>query len=735
MQGITFTIQNPDSKPKTNAPVIYYDNQKASHLNLLLTQDLGITQLSKGDTITILFPASLLQTISKDNVLSKGWDVKIEMPAPGNQNRYSITLSPTGTVDFGNSELAINLQMLQGKSQTNGEITVSVSIGESTVPMVNHSVKLFVLAYPNQANELDGNILSPSISFNDKQSSIEDYGHLFISNQNVQPPIANQVKVNLKFSESKLVEKWDTNKKPYFNISFSYGNSSNDLTDQIKAGYDGYNKLTSAYSIVASVGEKNLWQVSQATDTTTWQFVPTDSNHHLFTAENDNLDIVLDHLISRLPEGDATIYIHWGYIPGYNDGWMALDIPKKKAPPEVISFTCADGNKSANIKYGEGVLLNFEVFGAAYVELRCHEDSSLKQRLEVYQDQDPALFYHRNSVNVGIPVNPKNQFYLKAVDKEGKQLGEEVGPIEIIIDDYPSPEFDAPIKILNAIVPFSDEDKGTFYMSPFENHLDIEIDLAHNTTKVLEYISISGPAGTIREKIDPQATKAIIPFTKEKTCTIALHGKNGVITTKIITLNRLFNKQLKMQYSHPCFTKKLFKLKNNATVELIWTAEVQFEISSNKQGVLSIIPGTAEKNLHFLNTLVDIPFKPIPSISFSWDIESRYGTITLTFDNGKHIVLSARRLPPPDSGVAYTHSTVIVRTGELHYDPSKRNSFTSSEGLNSLGITIENDDIIQKPGGSLKAELVFAPPIQTQQLFFESSGTTFSESKNNLTRN
>ncbi len=657
------------------------------------------------------------------------WEIKSFTASSKANPTYTFELSPTKQLPFGDDVVEIKFQGLQGNGKTNADISCSCTVGGGPIPV--SSEKLFVLSYPSDKFKNLRDVLIPSISFNDKQSEIEDHQHLFVSNPALQPPIANKLKLNLKFSGDRpLVEKKDPNKDaPFFNISFSYGSSSTDLTDTLKPGDTGYSPLTTAYRIVASVD--NPWGLYKSTDTKVWRIEPNDNNHQLFSRDKPNLDIYLEHIISR-QEGEATMFIHWGGIAGYNDGWMARNIPKKKAPAKVISFTCVDGiSKSTKIAYGKSVSLSFEVFGAMHAQLSCSENPALNQTLSLHDSGEVAALYYKKSVDIGMPVDPVNNFYLKLIDENGHSLGDEVGPVTVTIKEYPSSELSSPVEISNAIIRFSDLDEGAFYISPNEKHLDIKIDLSVSTTKIVDRILIQGPLGsTLVEVKDIDTTILVkVDYKEEGAYKIDLHGKNGIVITKSIRVNRLFNKQLSMQYSHGVFTKKTFILKNNDKIELAFTAEVKFEINRNGKGILSISPGPANKHLHFLDTSVNISFKPIPPIPFSWIIEPTYGTITINFDNGTSIVLSSYKFSPPNSAVGYQISTSIRWPAELH------NEFTVTKGLNTLGITIENDDVIQKTDGSLKAGLVFNPPNQSQQLFFSSRSETMHESNNSLTRN
>jgi len=208
---------------------------------------------------------------------------------------------------------------------------------------------------------------------------------LYISAGDLKPPINNQLKLNIKYQQRvPLVKNWPADKKPFFKISFAYGNNPNDLTNTLLAGQTGYNQLTTAYNISAQLGNSFLWQLEQDKGVTVWTIVPTSGNSHLFTEANNDLDIYFDHLITNLPGVETTLFIQWGNIPGYNDGWEARNIQKADKPlAKILSFSLPGGKMEGQLKYQEPIRLDWQVFATPKVELSCKEDPSFSQVFEV----------------------------------------------------------------------------------------------------------------------------------------------------------------------------------------------------------------------------------------------------------------------------------------------------------------------------------------------------------------
>ena len=560
MQGITFTIQNPDSIPEAGQPVIYTDKLDKSELTFSFTQDLGIPSVGPKDSFRIRFPQTALSSASPKMLNSKYWMVEdLQKPAAGNPY-YTFVLQPAKTISFADKTIDIAFKGLPGKAQTMADVSVTYKIEGAPVPAVNQNAKLHVTAYPDKPATLSDNILFPSVRINAGEDKLNN-DTFYLSSAGLRPPIANKISLNLKFSESQLVAKWDPqdkNELPFFQISFSYGLGTNDLTDATLKGDPGYNQLTTAYEIVASVGENNLWQVLQETGTTTWRIVPTASNLHLFTKENNDLDITFSHVISRLPAGNATIFIQWGNIPGYNPGWKARNIVKQSAKAKIFSFSSPDGDKTESVPFGKGIRFDWTVFAAPMVQLRCPEAPSLDDKFAVPAHKSvPALSYCGGLRPAGaetgdtctnlstqsiIPIYPKNTFYLRPIDLKGQEIGDEVGPITVTISDYPSPSLKKKLSAQSAIFNVVENGSPTYYYNKLGGKVKLDWEL--EDPRVVRSINISGPDGSTIEIIkDSKQMTATIPMASEGTYTINfISRERGQDLSQGIILKSLANK-------------------------------------------------------------------------------------------------------------------------------------------------------------------------------------------------
>jgi hypothetical protein len=97
--------------------------------------------------------------------------------------------------------------------------------------------------------------------------SVIYYDHIYLSSDDLQAPIANQLTLNLKYEQPGPLIDTKVKDKPFSNISFSYGSNVDDLTYELMHGQESYNSFTTAIKITASIGENTLWSLEEATDT------------------------------------------------------------------------------------------------------------------------------------------------------------------------------------------------------------------------------------------------------------------------------------------------------------------------------------------------------------------------------------------------------------------------------------------------------------------------------------
>ena len=166
MQGISFTIQNPDSIPEANQPVIYTDKVDKNKLTFSFTQNLGIPSIGPADSFSIRFPKAALVKASPKMLTSKSWVVEHLQNPTTSSPYYTFLLQPAKKIPFEDNTLEITFQGLPGKEQALLDVSVSYTIRGAKVPAVNQGAKLHVTAYPDKPNMLSDNILLPSVIIN-----------------------------------------------------------------------------------------------------------------------------------------------------------------------------------------------------------------------------------------------------------------------------------------------------------------------------------------------------------------------------------------------------------------------------------------------------------------------------------------------------------------------------------------------------------------------------------------
>lgn len=701
MQGISYTMANPNSIPIPGRAEIYYDKPEESKLRFSFSQNMGIASLKSTDHVRVVisFPSHLLNDARREMLASDEWTlIKMELPSHRNGNRYIFTLDPSRTMPWGDKKLQIDFQQLTAWKAGNGDVQVKMIINHTTIQVKKASQKLIVMAYPDQPKDLTNDILIPSILFNDRQEDMGYHPHLFISNPELAPPIANQLSLNLKYEnkEKPLAEEnWHHDKRPFFKISFSYGHDPDDLTDdeQQTIGTQpnpNYNPLTTAYNIRAEVIESDLWYMDPSDNTTGWTFHPSGLNHQLFSPENNNLDISFTHIVSRLPEGNATLYIQWGNIPGYNGGWKAIAIPKRHVPPKILSFSTPGGGKTSSIPFGSGISLDWLTFGMSEVRLKCVENPRLDKTIKVVSRYHDVL--HRPEAALlncgGIrpkpphrlrescahlehypvkPVDPINNFYLQGYSNN-KLVGEEVGPVTIRLTNYPPPILDIDLHAEGAIFHVTVNNEPVYYFNTYGASVKLSW-LLEDPEEVREVI-LQDPTGNHIQTLAPKKQgAATITLQKEGKHTIRFIGKDQQELSQGIILKTISQRLVGTSYVSKASYQGLLPLRAPASVisyedknnnykpkkTLIYTypngslsASTQMQLSFYSAGTGKLAFSAPNYRLAYPNVtspqllkiikqpqlnLAALQAPPIPVQDFTWSVSAK-GSIMIQLNDG-----------------------------------------------------------------------------------------------------
>ncbi len=428
MSDITFSIQNPDSKP-AGMPFLYLG--KANTLNFTFSREGSGTRLQPGDYIHLSIPSNLLASATADQLNSPNWEVKGILQPSDQDPVYTYLLTPNISIDL-SKPVTICFHQLQSLTIAMGDVSVFYTIGGRSVSGTQN--KLSVLESPEQPGDLN-DVLAFQLFINDDQDFVPE-GKVYGSPTSLQPPIANSIHLNMKYAGQQLVSSWKAEHKPQFIVSFAYGSDSTALTNVIKAKDPRYNALTSAWNIGCGVdpSENDLWQILPPNgddNGPNWVIQPTPSNLFLFSGDQPNLDVLFSHVISILPAGHTTIYIQWNYIPGYNGGVRALDIEKKVPDGSLLQLASPDNGQS--ILPGQSIVANWKVFNAGALSL-FWDDGLRTKDVPSFDVNKPQLFY-QDSDNSIIPDSPENDIYLFA----NHDTTQKSNPIHIKVAPFPPP--------------------------------------------------------------------------------------------------------------------------------------------------------------------------------------------------------------------------------------------------------------------------------------------------------
>jgi hypothetical protein len=150
---------------------------------------------------------------------------------------------------------------------------------------------------------------------------------------------------------------------PTFQLSLIFGDGAGALTSVAEAG-----------SVAVNLGNtfgNDYNAVTKHTQGTVpiWKLQPSSSGSGTVLGTGENATITLDFtdIIAAQPQGLTYAYLSYANIPGYNDGYYALEIVKVN--PIVISSFTASPSSLANATGPTAVELSFAVQNAGYVTI------------------------------------------------------------------------------------------------------------------------------------------------------------------------------------------------------------------------------------------------------------------------------------------------------------------------------------------------------------------------------
>ncbi len=428
--SITFSIQNPNAQP-INAPDLFLGKDTTLLFVFEFPAGLGISQLAPGDLFTIIIPDSLLSSALAGNLSDPDWEVQSLTLPSSNDPNYTFVLTPQSSIQV-NDNVGITFKKMQGKATGQGEVNTQYNIGGVTLS--GSSEKLFVLTAPNgQLKDLNDDVDFTAFINYDQQLVAHDL--VYISPENLQPPIANRIHLNLAYNgHDNLIPNWPPLSPPQFIISFSYGTGSNDLTDAIQSGHTDYNALTSAWSIKGAIdqAENTAWNLplpNTSDPSPSWVVEPAFGNQHLL-AHDQNLDVIFEQIITILPKGVAHLYVQWANIPGYNAGVRAVALNKQVPQQAKLDFTSPQDGKT--IDPNTPVTLNWQAFAAENLKITW-DGGNQSMPLTAYDQNHPQLIYSGSSDAI-VPDSPDTAFFLSA--NNGAVQG---GPVNVSVNNFPAP--------------------------------------------------------------------------------------------------------------------------------------------------------------------------------------------------------------------------------------------------------------------------------------------------------
>ncbi|WP_136442382.1 kelch repeat-containing protein [Pacificoceanicola onchidii] len=340
---------------KTGKPDVYIGKPELDAYTLTITSD-SSTAVSV-PSVRIQFPTSIfpIGSTAKFSVTSSGW----KSPQAGGPY---LTLTPDAPLSL--SQGAPITILLSGitssvSAVTSGQITVHAA---SEAP----SAKVFLLHYPEGAKDLSQYM----------SAALLPVAKVYRTPSG-QKAIQNILSLNLKNKtpgKPLVTEGW-TKGTPTVLLSFVYGAEAGALTTDGPTTSDPH----SAWSIDVSVDQVfrdgklvHAWTAKNpdpggAGSTPEWTLQPTPENPQVLgDGTGANVLFKIADLSTAVPAAPTQAYLQYSGFPGYDDGYITVDLWVAEPQPSIIFF---DGSPSRVETLGQPVKLNWQTFSVDRVDL------------------------------------------------------------------------------------------------------------------------------------------------------------------------------------------------------------------------------------------------------------------------------------------------------------------------------------------------------------------------------
>jgi hypothetical protein len=359
--GLGFAVANANGDP-----VVYIGNDPSLNtLTLTITNQTGAALTLKGGTpvaeeqIDGDGPTGLY--LSFGDLLAPDQLKQLHVSAPGWQAAYfssdvvtNWALTPTADLTVADTDAVV--ATISHLAVSGSPRPAALTVDYYNVPGVDDDTSQQVLAAqrsPSQPRDLvlDAEIVGSNVVYvsRDPANPIQNTLILALTNSSPDTPI---VPPNVPPGEQ----------APTFTLSFAYGTKR------------GYGALTTAdlgqqIHVDAMDQTEDTWQPDKQAQGSAphWTLTPQ-QREILGTGTAGRVAFILSNVVTTFdPETLPTpLYLQWSYIPGYNDGYLSLDLYKALPTPGILSFRALTPEI---IEAGKPVLLTWQTFAVARVQL------------------------------------------------------------------------------------------------------------------------------------------------------------------------------------------------------------------------------------------------------------------------------------------------------------------------------------------------------------------------------
>lgn len=392
--GITMTVANKDG-----SPVIYLGSDQKNTLSLeLINTSSSSIELPAGAPVDEgsigATPAALYlvmgTTLQNDQfsaleITAEGWTARFyggDFPSWGLFPKEAITLEPGQGITFTIANIIATGQPRPGSMTIDYYNLGALPNDSIQLPLILHNPPSGPTALEISTQFSSGSVVNITPSG--------------------EPGLANELDLSLiNPSPTTPIVPEDTHwggSPPLFYLFFVYG-------DQPGYGALCTRDQGAAIDVGGSTQGSDLWvaQPFMQGPIPYWELAPR--SHEILGINEDATAVFpITNIITSLQPGVTLAYLMWGNVPGYNDGYTAIEIQKAVEPPTIVSFDAS----VASVNWGDTFKLTWQTSGCDFCYIK-EVPGAQNVDGSITLTADAAALAYTLVCGTGTPSNPIKQ--------------------------------------------------------------------------------------------------------------------------------------------------------------------------------------------------------------------------------------------------------------------------------------------------------------------------------------